>query len=72
MIIFLVQSGGSLDGADGYSYGLLHGGHNRLLCSFVDFMDAKRSTIFPKPPAAMDRRTLSRRALESMPPEEGP
>lgn len=66
MIIYLVQSGSSLDGADGYSYGLLHGGQRRLLCSFVDFMDAKRTNIFPKDPKAMDRRPLSKRAREDL------
>lgn len=73
MKIYLVQSGGSLDGGDGYSYGLLHGGHPKLLVSFVDFMDSKAQTIFPKPPTAMDRRPLARRALEDMKlPEDEP
>ncbi len=68
--IFLVQSAGSLDGADGYSYGLLHGGHKHLLISFVDFMNAKQATIHKRPADLMDRRPLSRRGRDHLAPVE--
>ena len=66
-LIYLVQSGGSLDGADGYSYGLLNGEHHRLLVSFVDFMNSGRQTIHKKP-TAINRRPLTRRATDPKEP----
>lgn len=48
MRIYLVQSGGSLNGSDGYSYGLLRGDQKRLLVSFVDFMRTGKQKINPK------------------------
>lgn len=64
--IFLVQSGDSLDGGDGYSYGLVQGGHPWLLISFVDFLTSGRTTIHKKPIDQVDRRPLSKRALEDL------
>lgn len=65
--IYLVQSAGSLDGADGYSYGLLHGGQPWLLISFVEFMGTDKSTIHRKEILAhMNRRPISRRGLEHL------
>jgi len=64
MIIYLVQSGDSLDGSDGYSYGLLHGGQTRLLVRFVDFMKTQRPTIH-RDPKSLNRRKLTKRAKES-------
>lgn len=62
MRIYLVQSGDSLDGSDGYSYGLLRGDHHRLLVSFADFMKKGRQTIHK--PGQMNRRKLTKRAKE--------
>lgn len=45
MIIYLVQAGKSLNGSDGYSYGLLRGEQRQLLVSFVDFMATSKQTI---------------------------
>lgn len=47
MRIYLVQSGGDLDGNDGYSYGLLRGDQTRLLVSFVDYMKTGKQQINP-------------------------
>jgi hypothetical protein len=60
MRIYLVQSGGSLNGSDGYSYGLLRGNQTRLLVSFVDFMKAGKQRI--NPDAKSNRRKLIVRA----------
>lgn len=60
MRIYLVQSGGSLNGSDGYSYGLLHGGQHRLLVSFVDYMRTGKQTIIQE--AQPNRRKLITRA----------
>lgn len=63
--IYLVQSAGSLDGADGYSYGLLHGGQPWLLISFVDFMGSERQTIHKKSETKhINRRPISGRGRE--------
>lgn len=64
--IYLVQSGDSLDGGDGYSYGLVHGGHPYLLVSFVDYLSSGRQSIHKKPLDKVDRRPLSKRALEDL------
>ena len=56
MRIYLVQSGGSLNGSDGYSYGLLHGEQTRLLVSFVDYMKGGKATIHQS--ASTNRRKL--------------
>jgi hypothetical protein len=45
--IYLVQSGGDLDGNDGYSYGLLRGDQTRLLVSFVDYLKTGKHQINP-------------------------
>jgi hypothetical protein len=66
MRIYLVQSGGSLDGADGYSYGLLQAEHKRLLVSFVDYMRTSSQTIHKKEGAAINRRPLTKRAHAHM------
>jgi len=60
MRIYLVQSGGSLNGSDGYSYGLLRGDQTRLLVSFVDFMKTGKQKI--NPGAESNRRKLIVRA----------
>jgi hypothetical protein len=60
MRIYLVQSGGSLNGSDGYSYGLLHGNQERLLVSFVDYMKTGKPKI--NPGASANRRKLITRA----------
>lgn len=65
MRIYLVQSGTELKGVAGYSYGLLTGGHNRLLCSFVDFMHSGRTAIFDQN-TNINRRRLSKRALAQL------
>lgn len=62
MRIYLVQSGGSLSGSDGYSYGLLHGEQTRLLVSFVDYMKGGKQRIMPE--AATSRRKLITRAAD--------
>lgn len=64
--IYLVQSGDSLDGADGYSYGLVNGGNTWVLISFVDFLTSGRSSIHKKPLDKVDRRPLSKRAREDL------
>lgn len=58
MRIYLVQSGGSLDGSDGYSQGLLKGEHHSLLVSFLDYM-GKHESIHRK--ADPNRRSLAKR-----------
>lgn len=58
MRIYLVQAGGSLDGSDGYSNGLLKGEHRHLLVSFADFM-GRQSTIHRK--VDPNRRSLATR-----------
>jgi hypothetical protein len=72
MNIYLVQSGGSLDGGDGYSYGLVKGGHPRLLVSFVDYMRTGQKTIHKNQGSTLNRRPLSKRALEGLKPAEEP
>ena len=62
MKIYCVQSGGSLNGSDGYSYGLLHGGQTRLLVSFVDYMRTGKQTIHPE--VNVNRRKLIDRAKQ--------
>ena len=59
MRIFLVQSGGSLSGSDGYSQGLLRGEHPYVLVSFVDYLRSGQPTIHK--PGHPNRRKLSRR-----------
>jgi len=56
MRIFLVQGGTDLEGNSGYSLGLLKGEQRFLLCSFVDFMKAKKPLILPEKPS--NRRRL--------------
>lgn len=71
--IYLVQSAGSLDGADGYSYGLLHGGQPWLLVSFVDYMGGERRTIHKKTkPAHINRRPVTSRGREQLQKKEDP
>jgi hypothetical protein len=60
MKIYLVQSGGSLNGSDGYSYGLLHGGQTQLLVSFVDYMRNSKPSIHAE--TQVNRRKLITRA----------
>ena len=60
MRIYLVQSGGSLNGSDGYSYGLLRGDQTRLLVSFVDYMKTGKQQI--NPGAKLNRRKIITRA----------
>lgn len=67
MRIYLVQSGQSLDGADGYSYGLLKGGQKRLLVSFVDYMKSGHQSIHRRSGSQLNRRPLSKRATEGLP-----
>jgi len=43
--IYCVQSATDLDGANGYSNGLLEAGHPRILVSFLDYMD-KHQALF--------------------------
>ena len=62
MRIYLVQSGGSLNGSDGYSYGLLHGEQTRLLVSFVDYMKGGKQRIMPE--SGNSRRKLITRAAD--------
>lgn len=62
MRIYLVQSGGSLNGSDGYSYGLLRGDQTRLLVSFVDYMKTSKQEI--NPGSAANRRKLITRAQD--------
>lgn len=66
MNIYLVQSGGSLDGGDGYSYGLVNGGQTRLLVSFVDYMRTGQQTIHRNQGSDLNRRPLSKRAKEAL------
>lgn len=65
MKIYLVQSGGSLNGSDGYSYGLLHGGQSRLLVSFVDYMRTGKQSIHNT--GTVNRRKLIDRADKKTP-----
>lgn len=62
MLIYLVQSGDDLNGSNGYSYGLVHGGHHRLLVSFVDFMKKGKQTIHSD--SQPNRRKLISRASD--------
>lgn len=71
--IYLVQSAGSLDGADGYSYGLLHGGQPWLLISFVDYMGSPRQTIHKKDSlVGINRRPISGRGRDLLDKQEAP
>lgn len=65
MKIYLVQSGGNLNGSDGYSYGLLHGGQSRLLVSFVDYMRTGKQSIHPT--GTVNRRKLIDRSDKKAP-----
>lgn len=65
MKIYLVQSGGSLNGSDGYSYGLLHGGQSRLLVSFVDYMRTGKQSIHTT--GTVNRRKLIDRSDKKAP-----
>lgn len=52
MIIYLVQSATDLHGANGYSSGLLEGGHPKILVSFLDYADRHQDILKPKSPLA--------------------
>lgn len=62
MRIYLVQSGGSLNGSDGYSHGLLHGDQRRLLVSFVDYMRSGQQKLIKE--SQPNRRKLITRAKD--------
>lgn len=64
MKIYLVQSAGSLSGSDGYSYGLVHGEQKLLLVSFVDYMNAAKTTIHRNSGSAVNRRHIVNRPGE--------
>lgn len=61
--IYLVQNSG-FDGADGYSFALLQGGHPLVLVSFADYVEREQETIL-KPHEALGRRRLIRRATKT-------
>ena len=65
MKIYLVQSGWNLNGSDGYSYGLLHGGQSRLLVSFVDYMRTGKQSIHTT--GTVNRRKLIDRSDKKAP-----
>lgn len=65
--IYLVQSGQDLDGADGYSLGLLKGEQPWVLVSFVDFMESRQNLIIDPSNIALRRRTLVKRVLKRSP-----
>lgn len=64
MRIYLVQSAGSLNGSDGYSYGLVHGEQKLLLVSFVDYMSSGKTAIHRGTGAAINRRHLVSRPAD--------
>lgn len=62
MKIYLVQSAGSLNGSDGYSYGLVHGDQKLLLVSFVDYMRGGKGSIHSATGAGINRRHIVKRS----------
>ena len=68
MRIYLVQSAGSLNGSDGYSYGLVHGEQKLLLVSFVDYMRGSKGSIHTTTGASINRRHLVKRSDKTVVP----
>lgn len=70
--IYLVQSATDLDGANGYSTGLLEGGHPWLLVAFTDYTQ-KHQTIFKnRGPNFKAGRRIKKRAATLNAKKEAP
>lgn len=62
MVIYCVQSATDLDGANGYSNGLLEAGHTKLLVSFLDYMGRHQAMFKGRTGQRLPGKKVARRS----------